>query len=164
MEHYECWMLFQDACSYILQPSVSTMQLSVVDQKLHEFCRTYETLYGKEKCTPNIHMHMHLCKCIENYGPVTAFWCFPFERFNGILGSFQKNWIAPEQQMAKRFLSYQQILLMDIPSALPHELREFFEDHVSKCVNLSLGEGSLTQSHIDSSALQKELHVSTENR
>ena len=98
-------------------------------------------------------MHMNLCKCIENYGPVTAFWCFPFERFNGILGTFQTNWIAPEQQMAKKFLSYQQILLMDIPFALPHEFKEFFEDHLSKCANLTLGEGSLMQTHVDSLSL-----------
>jgi hypothetical protein len=36
---------------------------------------------------------------------------------------------------------------------LPDELKEFFENHVSKCVNLSLGEGSLMQTHVDSSSL-----------
>ena len=152
-EHYQCWVLFQDACYHLLQPSISTMQLSIADQLLYEFCKAYETLYGKEKCTPNMHMHMHLSKCIENYGPVTAFWCFPFERFNGILGTFQKNWITPEQQMVKKFLSYQQILLMDLPSALPLELREFFEDHVCKCMSLNAGEGSVMQTHVDSSSL-----------
>ena len=48
-----------------------------------------------------MHMHLHLSKSLQNYGPVTAFWCFPFERFHEILGTFQKNWISPEQQMAK---------------------------------------------------------------
>ena len=139
VEHYECWMLFQEACRSLLQPSLSSLQLSIADNKL----------YGKEKCTPNMHMHMHLSKSIQNYGPVTAFWCFPFERFNGILGTFQKNWISPEQ-MAKKFISYQDLLLIDISSALPQELREFFEHHVSKCKDVSLGEGSLMQTHVDS--------------
>ena len=152
-DHYQCWLLFQDACCSLLQPSISAIQLSVADDKLYEFCKAYVVLYGKVKCTPNMHMHLHLSRSIQNYGPVTAFWCFPFERFNGILGTFQKNWISPEQQMARKFISYQHLLLMEVSTALPDEIREFFEDHVTKCGEISLGEGSLQQSHVDSSSL-----------
>ena len=134
--------------------SLSTFQLSIADSKLYEFCKAYEVLYGKEKCTPNMHMQLHLSKSIQNYGPVTAFWCFPFERFNGILGSFQKHWISPEQQVAKKFISYQHLLLM-VSTALPEEIREFFMAHVGKCGELSLGEGSLIQRHVDSSDYKK---------
>jgi len=119
-------MLFQDACHLLLQPTISALQLSIADSKLYEFCTAYKALYGKEKCTPNMHMHMHLCKSIQNYGPVTSFWCFPFERFNGILGSFQKNWISPELQMAKKFLTYQYLLTMDITDKLPQEIQDFW--------------------------------------
>ena len=96
-----------------------------------------------------------ICTCtyLNQYRPVTAFWCFPFERFNGILGTFQKNWVSPEQQMAKKFITYQHLLLMDVSTALPEELREFFVDHISKCGEISLGEGSLVQTHVDSSNL-----------
>ena len=45
-EHYQCWVLFQDACCSLLQPSLSALQLSIADTKLHEFCKAYETLYG----------------------------------------------------------------------------------------------------------------------
>ena len=88
-EHYECWVLFQDACCSLLQPSLSTFQLSIADSKLYEFCKAYEVLYGKEKCTPN----------------------------------------------------------------MPEEIREFFMAHVGKCGEISLGEGSLIQTHVDSSDL-----------
>ena len=84
---YECWVLFQDACCLLLQPSISHHDLKRADEKLIKFCRSYEAVYGKEKCTPNMHMHLHLCKSVENYGPACAFWCFPFERYM----SFQKN-------------------------------------------------------------------------
>ena len=88
--HYECWLLFQDACCLLLQPSISLAQLKRADEKLYEFCKSYEMLYGKDSCKPNMHMHLHLCKSVENYGPVSAFWCFPFERFNGILGTYHE--------------------------------------------------------------------------
>ena len=53
------------------------------------------------------------------------------------------NRISPEQQMANKFISYQHLLLMDISTALPEEIRYFFEDHVTKCGDISLGVGTL---------------------
>lgn len=40
-------------------------------------------------------------------GPVYSFWCFSFERYNGILESFQKNWHAPEIQVLQKFVLMQ---------------------------------------------------------
>ena len=56
-----------------------------------EFCKQCEHLYGTECCTPNMHLSCHLVDCIRDYGPVYSFWCFSFERYNGILGSYHKN-------------------------------------------------------------------------
>lgn len=50
-----------------------------------QFCRRVERTYGKEVITPNIHMHAHLHECLLDYGPSHVFWCFSFERYNGIL-------------------------------------------------------------------------------
>ena len=41
------------------------------DQKLMRFCVMFEALCGKEKCTPNMHLHGHLQDCILDYGPVS---------------------------------------------------------------------------------------------
>lgn len=149
-EHFNCWLLFQEATNLILQPFISLSDLKRADEKLVNFCQEYEKVYGKSNCTPNMHMHLHLRKCIENYGPSTAFWCFPFERFNGIMGRFQNNWISPEQQMAHKFLAYQDLLTMELSKALPKQLNDFFDNQLTKYAEISLGEGSLEQSHIDS--------------
>ncbi|CAH3169326.1 unnamed protein product [Pocillopora meandrina] len=50
-----------------------------------------EALCGKEKCTPNMHLHGHFKDCILDYGPVFPFWCFSFERYNGIMGDYHTN-------------------------------------------------------------------------
>lgn len=42
---------------------------------------------------------------------------------------------------------------MDVSTALPEELRQFFVDYVTNCGEVSLGEGSLVQTHVDSSNL-----------
>ena len=39
----------------------------------------------------NMHLHLHLKNCLLDYGPVYAFWCFSYERFNGILGAYHVN-------------------------------------------------------------------------
>ena len=51
----------------------------------------FEALCGKEKCTPNMHLHGHLRDCILDYGPVYSFWCFSFGRYNGIMGDYHTN-------------------------------------------------------------------------
>ena len=71
---------------------------------LLSFCEGVEKLYGKSSITPNMHLHCHLAECILDYGPVYAFWCFSFERYNGILGTYQHNNKAIPIQMMRKFL------------------------------------------------------------
>ena len=154
-EHFSCWALFVDACSHLLQPSISCAALEQADKSLIEFCKAFESLYGEEHCTPNMHMHLHVKQSVLNYGPVYGFWCFPFERFNGILGSFQKNWVSPELQMFRKFLTYQDLLLSNVPSSIPQELREFFQFQLGVHDDISVSEGSVEQSHIDPLSLSQ---------
>jgi hypothetical protein len=118
-------------------------------------------LYGKEHATPNIHMHLHLKDSILNYGPVYAFWCFPFERFNGVLGSFQKNWVSPELQMIKKFLTYQHLLVSEVPTSMPKELQDFFQLQLGQHKEHTTSEGSVEESHVDAHALMEYMKNST---
>ena len=68
------------------------------------FCTTFEQLYGKEKCTPNMHMACHLKDIIFDYGSI---WCFSFERYNGVLEGMKKSWVCPEKQLLLKFLDLQ---------------------------------------------------------
>ena len=90
-EHYDAWMCFVTACRLICCQTVTIAQCSEAESKIIEFCKHFEKLYGPELCTPNMHLSCHLVDCIRDYGPVHSFWCFSFERYNGILGSYHKN-------------------------------------------------------------------------
>ena len=96
-------------------------------------------------------MHLHLKESVLNYGPVYGFWCFPFERFNGVLESFQKNWISSELQMLKKFITYQDLNFSDLPSTLPPELNDFFTFQLSMNGKFSArtSDGSIELSHAD---------------
>ena len=64
-----------------------------------------EQLFRKDSVTPNMHLHCHLADCMTDYGPLHSFWCYAFERCNGILGSLPNNNRSIENQLMNRFLS-----------------------------------------------------------
>ena len=95
------------------------MYIVAADLYFLQFCRKVETLYGKEYCTPNMHLHLHLKESFFNYGPPNAFWCFAFERYNGILGSYHSNKKSIESQFMKKFLTNQAIYGLFISNSHP---------------------------------------------
>ena len=72
-EHVKCWSIFVEACSVLLKPVLTFEDVTKGDEKLIAFCTEYERLYGPHKCTPNMHLHLHLKECLLDYGPVYAF-------------------------------------------------------------------------------------------
>ena len=61
--------------------------LKEAHERLIELIKLIERKYGPEKITPNLHLSLHLCECSHDYDSLYSFWCFSFERINGILGS-----------------------------------------------------------------------------
>ena len=100
---YECWQQFVLGCSILCSSVIAKNDLKVADEHLLKFCEKFQHLYGKKMVSPNMHYHMHLSKCIENYGPIQVFWLFSFERYNGILGSYHTNQRAIEIQVMRKF-------------------------------------------------------------
>ena len=96
---YKCWQTFVLACKYICQGIISETDLHIADGLFVKFCRELESIYGKECIKPNMHLHCHLKEILIDHGPVTGFWCFSFERFNGILGTNPTNKRSVELQL-----------------------------------------------------------------
>ena len=89
--HLQCWLLFVRACEILSQRILKMSSINTADLFLLQFCRKFQTLYGPESCTPNLHLHLHLKDCLLDYGPAHYFCCLSFERYNGLLGSFHTN-------------------------------------------------------------------------
>lgn len=104
-----CWLLFVRACRLICKPIVKIDDINTADLFFLQFCRRFEIIYGKEHCTPNMHLHLHLKQSFLDFGPPHAFWCFAFERYNGILGSYHTNKKSVESQFMKKILTNQAI-------------------------------------------------------
>lgn len=122
--HWHCWWLFVQACNLICKKKLSLSECTQAQHFIVEFCREFENLYGKENLVINMHLVCHLKECILDYGPIHGFWCFGFERFNGILGSFPNNHQNVSITMMKKFEDYLQTSLFNIHAELNPILSE----------------------------------------
>lgn len=62
------------------------------------------------------------------YGPIPAFWCFSFERYNGLLEGMCNSWLSPEKQMFSKFLHLQHLDFVDTGVT---QLSDDFVNHLS---------------------------------
>ena len=81
-QHLQWWLLFVRADLFLIT-----------------LCRKFEHIYGGDQFT----FHMHLKQCLTDFGPSHSFWCFSFERFNGLLGCYSTNKKVIEVQVMRRF-------------------------------------------------------------
>ena len=126
-EHYTLWCFFSRACALLCRTHIHEAEVDKADELLLSFCTGFEQLYGHEACTPNLHLHCHLKECILDAGPLYSFWCFSFERYNGILEKMQKSWNAPEVQLIHKFSNLQMLAAIDLPEDSPEELVQCFK-------------------------------------
>ena len=62
--HFKCWYYLVDSCIILCQPVITAAQINIAHTLLLEYCQLFETLYGLESCTPNMHMSCHLRECL----------------------------------------------------------------------------------------------------
>ena len=78
---------FVRVCSILVSRILEVDSLNEAHQKLIEVVKLIENNYGRDKVSANLHLSLHLHECSSDFGPLYAFWCFSFERMNGVLGN-----------------------------------------------------------------------------
>ena len=78
---------FVKACSLLTCRIINIDMLSQAHNRLLQVALLIEENYGQEFITPNIHLSFHITDCCKDYGPLYSFWCYSFERINGLLGN-----------------------------------------------------------------------------
>ncbi|GES94182.1 uncharacterized protein LOC110233779 [Rhizophagus clarus] len=82
---------FVRACKILTNRELQKNMLIEAFTRLIEMNKLIEQKYGQEKISPNLHLCLHICECALDYGPLSSFWCYSFERMNGILGSYNNS-------------------------------------------------------------------------
>lgn len=129
-DHYECWRHFVLASRLLSRRSVSKNDILLADALLLQFCHRFQTIYGPDVVTPNMHLHCHLADCLRDFGPMASFWLFSFERFNGLLGDQPTNNRSIEVQLMQRFIvdnAYLQLLYYEPSVHEPSNIDSLFQ-------------------------------------
>jgi hypothetical protein len=79
---------FVKICQILVCRIIRRDSLNEAHERLIKVIKLIEQKYGAGKITPNLHLSLHLHECAYDYGPLYVFWCFSFERMNGVLGKF----------------------------------------------------------------------------
>jgi hypothetical protein len=77
---------FVRVCVILTTRIIEIDALDEAHSRLLNVAQLVEENYGPEMITPNIHLSLHLTECCLDYGPIYSFWCYSFERMNGLLG------------------------------------------------------------------------------
>ena len=99
-----------ERCSKILEVTMSllsavsiassrVMSVAAADlyaQHMQSYLSGLKTLFPEYSFRPNHHMALHLREYLVFYGPVHAWWTFPFERMIGMLQRISTNYKAGE--------------------------------------------------------------------
>lgn len=56
-----------------------------------QYLEATRLLFPQAAIVPNHHLALHLPRFLKLFGPPHAWWCFPYERFNGILQEVHTN-------------------------------------------------------------------------
>ena len=123
-DEYYCWQAFVLACYLVCRRTIERQDIDKADLLFVKFCRHVERLYGAAVITPNMHLHCHLGDCMKDYGTVYGFWCFSYERYNGILGSFPTNKKCVASQLMRRFIYESQCLSLHLPDDLASTFKD----------------------------------------
>ena len=72
-QHLHYWQSFVLACRLLCKPCITKTDLMLADCKLLHFLKEYEKINGELAITPNMHLHLHLKECVQNYGSIYGF-------------------------------------------------------------------------------------------
>ncbi|GBC18472.2 hypothetical protein GLOIN_2v1775288 [Rhizophagus irregularis DAOM 181602=DAOM 197198] len=100
---------FVRVCSILVNQILESNLVDEAHRSLIEIVKLIENHHGRDKITPNLHLSLHLRDCSSDYGPLYAFWCFSFERMNGILGSLPNSNRKIESELMRRLMFDKQI-------------------------------------------------------
>ena len=82
---YHHYALLVCALHLLLQEDLKISDIDVAEEMLKDFCALLPELYGKENCTFNAHLLLHLTYYVRLWGPLWTHSAFGCENKNGVI-------------------------------------------------------------------------------
>jgi hypothetical protein len=78
-EYFEHFMSYSAFIRLLCQDCVSSADILLADDLIHDFVSKFENFYTSDGLTYNLHAHLHLTKQVASYGPLNKSSGFAFE-------------------------------------------------------------------------------------
>ena len=131
-DNYKCLVLLSEIVTLVCSPVFDDEMIAKLYRLLWDHHELFCTVYDKWHLTVNYHMCLHIPDTILDLGPPQSFWCFAYERFNGILAGTPNNNRNVEMEFTNRFLQDTMFANADISAIsqteIPSPLREFISE------------------------------------
>nr|XP_042912670.1 uncharacterized protein LOC122272752 [Parasteatoda tepidariorum] len=103
--------VFSSALFILLQAEVKKSDVELANQMLHQFVKDFQKLYGVLHMNFNVHLLLHLAKCVNVWGPLWLYSAFPFETGNGYLVKLIKGTKGVAKEIAQKYCLFSSIPL-----------------------------------------------------
>lgn len=103
LEHFS---LFSHAIFLFSKSSISPAEceFKTAESNLKQFHLEFSKLCGNNNLVYNTHLLTHIPDCVRKFGPLWAFYNFPFEDFNGVLKNYVCGTTDVLQQIVSKYL------------------------------------------------------------
>lgn len=105
-EHiYVHFLSLHIALSILVSPSLVEEECNIkyAEDLLKYFVKNFQTLYGVQFMSHNVHNLLHLCDEVRKFGSLGNFSAFPFENFMIQIKKVLRKFEKPLQQLARRY-------------------------------------------------------------
>ena len=92
-----------EACEIVLCDPLYQGDIEHLEKLLQHHHQLFAKIFGEYSVSVNYHMILHLPEQILNWGPPTAWWCFPYERRIGELSDTLTSRKSLEEQIFNHF-------------------------------------------------------------
>ena len=95
--HSTEYKMFSNFMDLVMATKLAMMRTMTPDRiakfqfYMKRYLETLVDLYPGLSLSPTHHLCLHLAELLQNFGPVHAWRCFPFERYNGMLQKIPTN-------------------------------------------------------------------------
>lgn len=127
-EYYIHHQLLVTNVTALLSRSLTDDIIQHCEFQLNLFVEQFQILYGIDEMKYNVHLLIHLCECVRNYGPLWTFSLFNFEDMNGVLKKYVKGPKQPIIQIATRCVLTQIKENVDLSTINQENVRTFIEE------------------------------------
>ena len=121
---YQSIKLLCEIIEIVVKNVLTPTDIARLEQLLHDHHQLFSSVYGKWKVSINYHMVLHITDMFRDYGPAPVFWCFAFERLNGLIVDAPSNNRSVEVQLTEAFLFSKEMERLGQSTIFPGEIKD----------------------------------------